>query len=227
MDKVSDWCKKHRKDILITVAIVVRAVFAIVVFSGGMALAPFIAGLLTTFGRASTMTVTVATVTSLIAAGIAVTSTIAASVLNIIDIWGDMGDNKTFQSWKTVMNWASAISNLFYSAGMFYNSINGITCTQTGEIFNNGIAIGEKMATRVVPYATNNGLGYYNGLRGFNIINKISPKFAAFLGTIQNRNLINWSMLYGINIFDIGLASSQITSVFYQMEQSLFKIILH
>lgn len=221
----SEWCKEHWKEILATVAIIFCAVLAItlVVCTGGMALAPLLTGLMATLGVASGTAVTVATVISLAVGSIAVTSTIAAATLNIIDIWGDMSDNPTFQSWKTAMNWTSAISNLFYLVGIGFNSVNGITCTQTSKIFNNGIAIGESMEMRVIPYTSNNGLGYYHGLWGYKIIYKYSQEIAMFLGKIQNKNFINWAILHGIKIFDIGPKGPQITSEYYQMEQELLK----
>jgi hypothetical protein len=77
------------------------------------------------------------------------------------------------------------------------------------------------MDARVVPYANQNGLGYYDGLKGFDVINKISPNLAKFLAMAQNKNFINWTMTYGIKIFDIGAAGPTTTSVFYQMEQNL------
>ncbi len=136
---VGEWCKEHWKEIFVTVVIVIGAALAIaaVVFTGGMALAPMLAGLLTALGMASGTALTVATITSLVVAGIAVTSTIASSTLNMIDIWGDMGENSTFQSWKTAMNWMSAISNGFYSIGSIYNSFHGISNSALREYSNN------------------------------------------------------------------------------------------
>ena len=57
---------------------------------------------------------------------IAVVSMIGASVLNIIDIWGNI-DDPTFNTWQSVLNWTSIISNGLYSIGAIYNGIKGIT----------------------------------------------------------------------------------------------------
>ncbi|MBR0162797.1 MAG: hypothetical protein IJQ02_16190 [Oscillospiraceae bacterium] len=131
LEAFGDWCKEHWKQIVITVVIVVGAVLAIaaVVCSGGVALAPMLAAGLTALGMASGTAMTVATVASLVVAGIAITSTLASSALNLVDLWCDMSGNSTFQAWKTAMNWTSMISNGFYSVGSMFNAAHGITNT--------------------------------------------------------------------------------------------------
>ena len=128
-EDVGSWCKEHWKEIVTTVVIVAGAALAIaaVVCTGGVALAPMLAAGLTALGMASGTALTVATVTSLVVAGIAVASTLASSTLNLIDLWGDMSGNSTFQTWRTAMNWTSMISNGFYSVGSIFNSAHGIT----------------------------------------------------------------------------------------------------
>ena len=87
--KVGEWCKEHWKKILITVTIVIGAVLAIVavVATGGMALVPLLITLLTTFGVSAGLATTIATITSLSVASIAILSAFGSSTLNIIDTW--------------------------------------------------------------------------------------------------------------------------------------------
>ena len=80
---------------------------------------------------------TIATVTSLVVAGISVTSALVSSTLNIVDTWGDMSNNPTFNAWQTAMNWTSMISNGFYSIGSIYNGIKGISNTSLREYSKN------------------------------------------------------------------------------------------
>lgn len=128
-DDAGTWCKENWKKVLITAVIVIGAVLAIaaVICSGGMALAPLLASGLTALGMASGTAMIVATGVSLFVAGIALTSTLASSTLNIIDTWCDMSGNPTFKSWQTAMNWTSAISNGFYSVGSIFNAFKGIS----------------------------------------------------------------------------------------------------
>lgn len=127
LKSAAEWCKEHWKEIT-TVLVVLGAIVAIaaVVLTGGMALAPMLAALLTSLGMASGTALTVATITSLVVGGIAIASTAASATLELVDIWCDMGGNSTFQFWKNVMNWTSTISNLFYSFGGIYNAFHGI-----------------------------------------------------------------------------------------------------
>jgi len=126
-DGVVEFYKEHKK-VIDTILIVAGAVLAIaaVICTGGMALAPLLAGGLTALGVASGTALTIATVTSLTIAGIAVVSTIGSSTLNIIDTWGEI-DNPAFNTWQSVLNWTSGISNVLYSVGSIYNSVKGIS----------------------------------------------------------------------------------------------------
>ena len=126
-DGVADWCAKHWKEIVITIVIVVGAVLAIaaVIASGGMALVPLLSSALMALGVSSGTAMTVATVTSLVVAGIAIASTLGSSVLNIIDTWVNI-DNPTFNAFQKGLNIASMISNGLYSIGSVFNGIKGI-----------------------------------------------------------------------------------------------------
>lgn len=139
LESAGEWCKAHWKEILTTVVVVIGAALAIatVIMTGGVALAPMLAALLTSLGMASGTALTVATVTSLIVGGIAITSTVASTTLNLIDTWGDMSGNSTFQFWKNAMNWTSAVSNMFYSVGGIYNALHTVNNSALREYSKN------------------------------------------------------------------------------------------
>ena len=126
--KVGEWCKKHWKEILITVKIVIGAVLAIVavVATGGMALVPLLTMSLAIFGIPAGLVTTIATITSLSVATIAILSTLGSSTLNIIDTWENI-DNSVFNTFQNILNWTSTISNCFYSIGSIYSSVKGIS----------------------------------------------------------------------------------------------------
>ena len=56
---------------------------------------------------------------------VAVVSTVAASTLNVVDIWCEV-DNPMFNTFQKAFNIISTVSNLTYSVGNLYNSIKGI-----------------------------------------------------------------------------------------------------
>ncbi len=126
--KFGDWCKEHWKTIVATIAIVIGAVLAIlaVIATGGMALVPLLASLLTTIGISAGTAMTIATIASITVAIVAVLSTIGSSTLNIISLWFNT-NNSTFNTWKKILNWTSMISNAFYSVGSIYCGIKGIS----------------------------------------------------------------------------------------------------
>lgn len=128
LEDVGEWCKDHWKEIVITIAIIVGAVLAIVavVATGGMALVPILTSAITAVGVSAGTAMTVATITSLTIATIAVMSTLGSSTLNIMDTWCNI-DNPVFNSWQTALNITSFISNGFYSIGGIYNGIKGIS----------------------------------------------------------------------------------------------------
>ena len=119
--KVGEWCKKHWKEIFTTVTIVIGAVLAIVavVATGGMALVPLLTMTLTTFGVSAGLATTIATITSLSVASIAILSAFGSGTLNI--------DNSVFNTFQNVLNWTSTISNCFYSIGSIYSSVKGFS----------------------------------------------------------------------------------------------------
>lgn len=119
---IVDFYEEHKK-IIDTVLIAAGAVMAIaaVVCSGGMALVP----LLTLLGVSATW----ATGISMAVAGVAGISILGASTLNIIDTWAEI-DNPKFNTWQSVLNWTSGISNGLYSIGSIYNSVRGVSSAE-------------------------------------------------------------------------------------------------
>lgn len=116
---IKEFYNEHKK-IIDTILAVAGAVLAIVavVASGGLALAPLLCALGCSAGVAAAISGAVAVV--------AVVSTVAATSLNVTDIWCEI-DNPTFQKWKKGLNIVSGISNGIYSIGNLYNSFKGIT----------------------------------------------------------------------------------------------------
>lgn len=114
---------EEHKQIIDTILVVAGAVLAIaaVVASGGGALIFLLGSLGLSAGAAAAISGAVAVV--------AVVSTVAATTMNVIDIWCEI-DDPTFQAWKKGLNIVSTVSNLAYSAGSLFNSIHHITPQQ-------------------------------------------------------------------------------------------------
>ena len=139
LKKAGEWVKEHWKEIVVTVVIVIGAVLAIaaVVCSGGTALVPMLAALLTTIGMSAGTAATVATIASISIATIAVLSTIGSSALNIIGTWKDMSGNSTFKKWQTALNITCAVSNGIYSLGEIFNLLS----TKIGGVAKSGASV--------------------------------------------------------------------------------------
>ncbi len=120
---------EHKK-IIDTVLIIAGAVAAIaaVVVSGGGALV-FLLGAL------GCSEVAAAAISGAVAV-VAVVSTLAASTMNIIDIWAEI-DNPTFEAWKKGLNIVSGLSNFIYSIGGIYNSFHNISPAQAKAAMQN------------------------------------------------------------------------------------------
>jgi len=168
---VGEFCREHFMEIVLTVVIVVGVVLAVVavIASGGTALVPLLAGVLTYFGVSAGTAMVIATGISLFVAAVAVVSSIASATLNIIDLWGDV-DNPTFKKWQTALNVISCVSNLFYSAGSIYCGIKGITNSSlrqyTRFVFNNRgnfVSLMTEADNYVLSFARNSSL-FWGGL---------------------------------------------------------------
>ena len=121
-DGLVKFYNEHKK-IIDTILVVVGAIAAIaaVVASGGGALIFLLEALGCSAGLAAAISGAVAVV--------AVTTTVAATTMNVIDIWAEI-DNPTFQAWKKGLNIASGVSNFIYSIGGLYNSFHHISPAQ-------------------------------------------------------------------------------------------------
>lgn len=127
-----DFYQEHKK-IIDTALLVIGAVAAVVavVVSGGGALIPILTALGCSAGVAAAISGAVAVV--------AVVSTVAATTLNVIDIWAEI-ENSTFQAWKKGLNIVSGVSNLLYSVGSIYNSFKHISPAQTKAMMQNALS---------------------------------------------------------------------------------------
>lgn len=143
-DGLVEFYNEHKK-IIDTVLIVVGAITAIaaVIATGGLALAPLLGALGVSAGVAAAISTAVAVV--------AVVSTVAASSLNIIDVWFEI-DDPVFNAWQTGLNITSTITNLAYSIGNIYNAFKKIDPTQyakqipgkqapSGTTFDDGVTV--------------------------------------------------------------------------------------
>ena len=85
-----------------------------------------------------------------------------------------------------------------------------------------GVAIGEKMAARVEPYAKENNLSTYKGIKGYKYIEKIvGKKTASKIGMAHNKVWISRQMKLNANIYDIGPSGASISSKYYAMERQM------
>ncbi len=127
---VVDWAKENWKEILITIAIVVGAIVAIVavIASGGLALMPFLMGL----GLSASAAAGISTAVGVVA----VISTIGSSILNLFDTWCGI-NNSSLKTLQKVLNWTSLISNGVYSIGAMYNGFKHISNTAIKELNGN------------------------------------------------------------------------------------------
>ncbi len=118
-DGLVDFYNEHKK-IIDTIFAVVGAIASIVavVVTGGAALVP----LLGVLGVSGSVAATVSTIVAVVA----VSSTILSSMVNIVDIWGEIED-PTFNMFQKVLNFTSTASNLLYNIGGMYNSWKGIS----------------------------------------------------------------------------------------------------
>ena len=125
---------EHKK-IIDTILVVAGAIAAIaaVIATGGGALIFLLGALGCSAGVAAAISGAVAV--------IAVVTTLAASTLNIIDIWAEI-DNPSFQAWKKGLNIASAASNFLYSVGGIYNSIHHISPAQAKQAMQTAFSKG-------------------------------------------------------------------------------------
>ncbi len=143
-DGLVEFYNDHKK-LIDTVLLVVGAIGAIaaVIATGGLALAPLLGALGISAGVAAAISTAVAVV--------AVVSTVAATSLNVVDIWFEI-DDPVFNAWQTGLNITSTITNLAYSIGNIYNTFKKIDPIQyakqvpakqvpAGTTFDDGVTV--------------------------------------------------------------------------------------
>ena len=114
----------ENKKIIDTVLILVGAIVAVaaVVFTGGASLIYLLTVLGCSYGAAAGISAAVGV--------LAIVTTIGASTLNVVDIWAEV-DNPTFEKWKLGLNIASGVFNFVYSIGNTFNSLKGVSTTES------------------------------------------------------------------------------------------------
>lgn len=126
-DNVVRIYQEHKKTVD-TILIVIGAALTIgtIIITGGAALVPLLAGFLEIMGLTGAVALTIASGISGGIAATAVVTTLAATSLNIIDVWCENND-PNFQNAKKQMNELSSSLNFIYSLGNLYNSITGVS----------------------------------------------------------------------------------------------------
>lgn len=165
-DGLVDFYEQNKK-IIDTIAVVVLAVVAVAAIAGtggagGVALAPLLADLGVATATAETISLAVATT--------AVVSTVGAATMNVADIWLEI-DDPAFNTVQKSLNIVSAVSNLTYSVGTIYNSVNHITSVEKymegKNVITNTNQLNGKQVSALTEYT---GEGCYrninNSLRG-------------------------------------------------------------
>lgn len=62
----------------------------------------------------------------------------------------------------------------------------------------------------------------YKAMKGYRLINKVSPKLAKNLSLAHNKSWITRQVKNGVKIYDIGIDKSRLDrSIYYAMEQSV------
>ena len=84
-----------------------------------------------------------------------------------------------------------------------------------------GMAMGRAMTGRVIPYAESHGLGYFKGTPQVvhDGLEKIHPKVAHTVDLWVNKKWVNYQMMEGKGLTDIGEPPGMPKSDFYDMER--------
>lgn len=122
-DGLVEFYNEHKK-IIDTILIIVGAVLAVgaVLLTGGGALIYLLTVLGCSYGVAAAISATVGV--------LAIVTTVISSTMNVIDIWCEI-ENETFQNVRTGMNIASGIFNFVYSIGNTFNSLKGVSTSES------------------------------------------------------------------------------------------------
>lgn len=118
-NNVVEFCKAHTKEILLTLAVIVGAVLAVVAIipTGGLVLVPMLSAALVALGVSAATAASIATAISMTVAITAGISAGASAVMDVIDIWSDQGP--MFNKIKKIVNITRIISGGLYNLKKF------------------------------------------------------------------------------------------------------------
>ena len=184
-----EFYNEHKK-IIDTILIVVGAVVAIVavIATGGVALVPLLGAL----GVSTATAIAVSTAVAVVA----VVSTVAASTLNIIDVWCEI-DSPLFNGFQKALNITSTVTNLLYSIGNIYNSIKGVTGQQyiaNHQTYENVSQLSKKQVDAITRYT---GSEYHNindSLRGLDVATPDNAETIRTMKTVLDNSSLSSDM---------------------------------
>ena len=174
---IVEFYQEHKK-IIDTILIVVGAVAAIaaVIVTGGVALVPLLGAL----GVSTATAIAISTAVAVVA----VVSTAAGSVLNLIDVWCEI-DNPIFNTFQKALNIISTVTNLAYSIGSIYNSIKGVTAQEyiaAHQTYDNVSQLSKGQVDAFTKYTGSDYSNINDSLRG---LDTASPENAKTIETMK------------------------------------------
>lgn len=189
---IVEFYQEHKK-IIDTILIVVGAVAAIaaVIVTGGVALVPLLGALGVSMATAIAISTAVAVV--------AVVSTAAGSVLNLIDVWCEI-DNPIFNTFQKALNIISTVTNLAYSIGSIYNSIKGVTAQEyiaAHQTYDNVSQLSKGQVDALTKYTGSDYSNINDSLRGLDTASPENAKTIETMKTVlDNSSLLEDMTLY-------------------------------
>ena len=162
--------KKYRYDLNCLGAV---AAIAAVIVTGGVALVPLLGAL----GVSTATAIAIGT-------AVAVVSTAAGSILNLIDVWCEI-DNPIFNTFQKTLNIISTVTNLTYSIGNIYNSIKGITAQEyiaAHQTYDNVSQLSKGQVDALTKYTGSDYSNINDSLRG---LDTASPENAKTIETMK------------------------------------------
>lgn len=174
---IVEFYQEHKK-IIDTILIVVGAVAAIaaVIVTGGVALVPLLGAL----GVSTATAIAISTAVAVVA----VVSTAAGSVLNLIDVWCEI-NNPIFNTFQKALNIISTVTNLAYSIGSVYNSIKGVTAHEyiaAHQTYDNVSQLSKGQVDALTKYTGSDYSNINDSLRG---LDTASPENAKTIETMK------------------------------------------
>ena len=184
---------KEYKQIIDTILVAVGAVVAVVavIATGGVALVPLLGAL----GVSTTAAIAISTAVAVTA----VVSTVAASAMNIVDIWCDI-DNPVFNRIQKALNITSAITNTTYSIGNIYNSFKGVSGQEyiaSHKTYNDVSQLSGKQVDAFARYTGDEYRNINNSLRGLDVATPENADAIKTMSTVlDNSSLPEDMVLY-------------------------------